>query len=135
MSDSERERVMALGPVNTAEYDHELASWFTPEQMRRMYLNNPSWATLEQELYGDLYELEDERRAAEGRLMAVWEILELVEPEESEEHLRTWFIEVPRAQPGGRARAGRPVHDGHQGLGGRAATRARRRSSSSTTTT
>jgi hypothetical protein len=25
-----------------------------------MYLNNPSWATLEQELYGDLYELEDE---------------------------------------------------------------------------
>ena len=28
--------------------------------------------------------------------MPVWEILELVEPEESEEHLRTWFIEIPR---------------------------------------
>lgn len=26
----------------------------------------------------------------------VWEILEFVEPEESEEHLRTWFIEIPR---------------------------------------
>ncbi len=31
--------------------------------------------------------------------MAVWEILELVEPKESEEHLRTWFIEVPRRSP------------------------------------
>ncbi len=60
VSDSERKRVMALGPVNSAEYDHQLARWFTPEQVRRMYLNNPSWATLEQELYGDLYELEDE---------------------------------------------------------------------------
>jgi hypothetical protein len=31
------------------------------------------------------------------RLMPVWEVLELDEPEESEEHLRSWFIEVPRA--------------------------------------
>lgn len=60
VSDSERKRVMALGPVNSAEYDHQLARWFTPEQVRRMYVNNPHWATLEQELYGNLYELEDE---------------------------------------------------------------------------
>jgi hypothetical protein len=67
VSDVERERVLALGPVNSAEYDRELANWFTPEQVERMYLNNPSWATLEQELYGDLYEAEapaDARRRA-----------------------------------------------------------------------
>jgi hypothetical protein len=56
LGDSEREQVRALGPVNTAEYDREIENWFTPEQIRRMYLNNPSWATLEQELYGYLYE-------------------------------------------------------------------------------
>ena len=28
--------------------------------------------------------------------MAVWEVLEMVEPEEAEEHLRSWFIELPR---------------------------------------
>jgi hypothetical protein len=28
--------------------------------------------------------------------MTVWKVLELVEPEESEEHLRSWFIEFPR---------------------------------------
>ena len=58
VSDTERKRVEALGPVNSAEYDHELARWFTPDQVRRMYLNNPSWATVEQELYGDLCELD-----------------------------------------------------------------------------
>ena len=56
VSEPEREQVRALGPVNSAEYDRELANWFTPEQVQRMYVNNPSWATLEQELYCDLYE-------------------------------------------------------------------------------
>ena len=28
--------------------------------------------------------------------MATWEVLELVEPEEAEEHLRSWFVELPR---------------------------------------
>jgi hypothetical protein len=55
VSDTERGRVEGLGPVNSAEYDHELEGWFTAEQIRRMYLNNPSWATLEQEQYGSLY--------------------------------------------------------------------------------
>lgn len=56
VSDAERARVEALGPVNSASYDHELERWFTPDQIRRMYVNNPSWATLEQEQYGGLYE-------------------------------------------------------------------------------
>ncbi len=56
VSDAERRGVDALGAVNMAQYDHEVANWFSPEQIRRMYLNNPSWATIEQELYGALYE-------------------------------------------------------------------------------
>jgi hypothetical protein len=56
VSDDERGRVLDVGAVNTADYDHEIAHWFSPEQLRRMYLNNPSWATVEQELYGTLYE-------------------------------------------------------------------------------
>lgn len=56
VTDAERERVAALGPVNSAEYDRDLELWFTPEQIRRMYLNNPCWATLEQEQYGGLHE-------------------------------------------------------------------------------
>ncbi|HZO58290.1 MAG TPA: sulfotransferase [Solirubrobacterales bacterium] len=31
--------------------------------------------------------------------MALWEVVDLIEPQESEEHLRTWFIEVPRRSP------------------------------------
>jgi len=56
VTESERRRVERLGPVNMASYDHEVDNWFSPEQVRRMYVNNPSWATLEQELYGALYE-------------------------------------------------------------------------------
>jgi hypothetical protein len=63
VSDTERKRVTALGPVNAAKYDHEIASWFTPEQVQRMYRNNPSWATVEQEVYGDLYEAESAAEA------------------------------------------------------------------------
>jgi hypothetical protein len=59
VTEAERERVLALGAVNQAEYDHEPANWFSPDQMRRMYLSNPSWAALEQELYGSLYEIRE----------------------------------------------------------------------------
>ena len=40
--------------MNTLEYDHEVEHWFTPEQVRLMYSNNPVWASLEQRLYGGL---------------------------------------------------------------------------------
>ncbi len=57
VSDEERRGVMALGQINQAEYDHQIASWFSSDEIARMYLNNPSWATVEQELYGGLYEI------------------------------------------------------------------------------
>jgi hypothetical protein len=57
VSDEERRGVMALGQINQAEYDHQVASWFSSDEIARMYLNNPSWATVEQELYGGLYEI------------------------------------------------------------------------------
>jgi hypothetical protein len=56
VSDAERRQVEQLGAVNMAEYDREVPNWFSPAQVERMYLNNPSWATVEQELYGSLYE-------------------------------------------------------------------------------
>ena len=56
VADAERRGVEELGTVNMARYDHEIDNWFSPAQIRRMYLNNPSWATIEQELYGALYE-------------------------------------------------------------------------------
>jgi hypothetical protein len=55
VTETDRERVESLGAVNRNTYDHDLDTWFTPAQIERMYLNNPLWATLEQELYGDLY--------------------------------------------------------------------------------
>lgn len=64
VTESERRRVEELGPVNMASYDHEVDNWFSPEQIHRMYLNNPSWATLEQELYGALYEPAGARSAS-----------------------------------------------------------------------
>lgn len=51
----QREGVSNQALVNAHEYDHELASWFTPEQIERMYERNPVWAGLEEELYGGLY--------------------------------------------------------------------------------
>jgi hypothetical protein len=53
----DRAKVAALGPINSAEYDHETRHWFSPEQIGRMYLNNPNWATVEHELYGGLMKL------------------------------------------------------------------------------
>ncbi len=57
VTDTEREQVQSLGAVNQGGYDHDIELWFSPDHIERMYLNNPLWATLEQELYGDLYEL------------------------------------------------------------------------------
>ena len=57
VSGAERAAIEALGAVNMAEYDHQIGSWFTPEQVQRMYVNNPAWATVEHELYGGLVDL------------------------------------------------------------------------------
>ncbi len=49
-----RERIDELGSVNANDYDHELAHWFTPEQVQSLYRNNPLWASVERQVYGDL---------------------------------------------------------------------------------
>jgi hypothetical protein len=51
----QREGVLRQGMVNAHDYDHELNSWFTPEQIERMYECNPVWASFEERIYGDLY--------------------------------------------------------------------------------
>jgi hypothetical protein len=48
----------SLRPVNAYDYDHNLASWFTPRQVQRMYERNPAWAKLELDLYGELFEVD-----------------------------------------------------------------------------
>jgi hypothetical protein len=60
-----RDAVRAVPMVNTHDYDHEITSWFTPEQIERMYERNPVWAGHERELYGDLFQ---PGRAASPRL-------------------------------------------------------------------
>jgi hypothetical protein len=49
-----RARVLEIGQVNAGEYDHQLRSWFTDEQVERLYSNNPTWAAVEREVYGDV---------------------------------------------------------------------------------
>lgn len=49
-------RVRAVGRVNVGSYDRDLASWFTAEQVERLYDLNPEWASIEREVYGELLE-------------------------------------------------------------------------------
>ena len=48
-----REAVRAVGRVNEGSYDHGVAV-FTPEQIRRLYEHNPTWAAIERRVYGGL---------------------------------------------------------------------------------
>ena len=36
------------------QYDHDLDHWFSRDQIRTMYENNPAWSALERQLYGSL---------------------------------------------------------------------------------
>jgi hypothetical protein len=58
LSEEDRQRIATFGPVNAFEYDHEIAHWFTPEQVRMLYARNPVWAAIEERVYGDLALLE-----------------------------------------------------------------------------
>lgn len=53
VSPHEREQVLSMRSVNTAEYDHDIRRWFTAEQRERLYQNNPIWAAIEREVYHD----------------------------------------------------------------------------------
>jgi hypothetical protein len=50
----DRERIASFSRVNTLDYDHEVANWFTAEQVKQLYLNNPTWAGVERQVYGDV---------------------------------------------------------------------------------
>ena len=95
VSDMERGRVEALGPVNSADYDHDARGVVhrraDPAHVPQQPVVGHSRAgAVRQPLRGE-----------RGGLMPVWEILELVEPPEAEEHLRTWFVEIPRGPEAG----------------------------------
>jgi len=53
LSSAERERVHAVGRLRALEYDHDVARWFTPAQVERLYERNTRWAALEERVYGE----------------------------------------------------------------------------------
>jgi hypothetical protein len=56
VTEEARQRVLELGLVNAKDYDHDLSHWFTEEQISKIYRNNPVWASIERQLYGDTLE-------------------------------------------------------------------------------
>jgi hypothetical protein len=46
--------VGAVGRRNAANYDHDLATWFSAAQIRQMYERNPLWAGIERSAFGNL---------------------------------------------------------------------------------
>jgi hypothetical protein len=53
VSRSQRHAMQRIGLVNAAAYDHDLARWFTPAHIGRMYERNPAWAEIERHAYGN----------------------------------------------------------------------------------
>jgi hypothetical protein len=66
VSAEQRTEVVELGRRNAFDYDHEVAHWFTDEHVRMMYENNPLWASVEREVYGDLLDAAALERIARG---------------------------------------------------------------------
>jgi hypothetical protein len=54
LTDDDRDRIWKTPPINTLDYDHDIRHWFTPAQVRRLYRNNPLWASVEERIYCDL---------------------------------------------------------------------------------
>jgi hypothetical protein len=54
VSAEDRARIASFDSVNVLDYDHDIRHWFTPDQVRRLYHNNPLWASVEERVYGDL---------------------------------------------------------------------------------
>jgi len=45
--------VRAMQPSNTGDYDRNLSQWFSHDDLRRVYKNNPVWADIERQVYGN----------------------------------------------------------------------------------
>jgi hypothetical protein len=56
VTEERSEAVRSVPMVNAHAYDHDLSSWFSQEQIERLYQRNPGWAALERQLYGGLFE-------------------------------------------------------------------------------
>ena len=54
IDDERRRLIFDLPAVDVAEYDKRWSNWFTDEQLAEMYDRNPTWAALEELLYGGL---------------------------------------------------------------------------------
>jgi hypothetical protein len=54
VTDEARRQVTEIGRVNANAYDREIASWFSADQVRSLYENNPIWASVERSVYGDI---------------------------------------------------------------------------------
>jgi hypothetical protein len=59
VTEERRRAVFSMRMVNAHGYDHDLGSWFSRDQIARIYERNPIWAALERELYGGLLALPD----------------------------------------------------------------------------
>jgi hypothetical protein len=64
LTEEKRARIHGQDRVNALRYDHNLAHWFTDDQIGRLYENNPMWALAEREAY------EDRRPAERSRPMS-----------------------------------------------------------------
>lgn len=49
----QRTAILQFPMINAKTYDHEVNHWFTPDQVSRMYQNNPLWASIEAAVYAD----------------------------------------------------------------------------------
>lgn len=52
VTEERKQQILAAPLANVTAYDHDVSNWFSPEQIERMYKNNPVWASIEKELYG-----------------------------------------------------------------------------------
>jgi len=56
ISEAKRREIRALASTRRGDsfsYDHDPAHWFSPGQLEAMYRNNPAWAEVERQVYGD----------------------------------------------------------------------------------
>ena len=51
VSEDKKAQIRDIGRINALHYDHEVTHWFSPEQIARLYENNPLWASAEQAAY------------------------------------------------------------------------------------
>ncbi len=57
VNEDRKTQIFSLDAVNAIHYDHEVGHWFTKEHIASLYENNPVWASIEREVYGDLMSL------------------------------------------------------------------------------